>query len=375
MKTRILLLLTLLTLTSLTMKGDLITFQNGSFESGLSNWVTNNSSIVNNPFPGVIIPSDGTNCVEFGLGDVAGSVLSQSFFLSDGTGYILSFDVLAQGDAGNVGILRVNVSSSNTVLFSQMFTNPAQTGPPFSFTSRTNTFSVPVGITNVTISFADFSPNGGSAVDPVLDNVRIGFANPAPLVTSQPQSKTVAVGATVNFSVGASGSQPLRYQWRFGNVELVGKTNSTLIISNVQPSDGGNYSVLITNTISSVTSSNALLTVLASVVITSSPQGQSIRVGSNVTFSVSAAGDGPLSYQWKFNGSTNIGGATNSTFTINNVQLTNAGTYSVVVSNSVSSATSSNAPLFVITPAGTANLQNGSFESGLANWSTTHSLE
>src|ERR1044071_892620 len=83
-----------------------------------------------------------------------------------------------------------------------------------------------------------------------------------PSITSQPQSLTVNAGATATFSVTATGTGPLNYQWRKGTNAIGGATGSAYTILNVQSSDAGNYSVIVSNAISSVTSSNALLTVL-----------------------------------------------------------------------------------------------------------------
>ncbi|MFL5754007.1 MAG: PQQ-dependent sugar dehydrogenase [Bacteroidia bacterium] len=81
-------------------------------------------------------------------------------------------------------------------------------------------------------------------------------------------------------------------------------------------------------------------------VITSQPASQSITQGQPVTFSVSSSGATPLNYQWKKNGSA-ISGATSSIYSINSVQQSDAGQYSVVVSNNYGTATSSNATLTV----------------------------
>jgi uncharacterized lipoprotein YddW (UPF0748 family) len=83
--------------------------------------------------------------------------------------------------------------------------------------------------------------------------------------------------------------------------------------------------------------------------ITAHPQSRTVRVGSNVVFSVSATGAGPLSYQWRFN-ETNLPGATSTVYVRANVTTNHAGIYSVVVSNAGGSVASSNATLTVVWP-------------------------
>ena len=83
--------------------------------------------------------------------------------------------------------------------------------------------------------------------------------------------------------------------------------------------------------------------------ITAQPQGQTVNAGASVTFTVTAAGTAPLSYQWQKDG-LNISSATNASYTITNVNSAHAGTYTVVVSNSAGSMTSTAALLTVITP-------------------------
>ncbi len=92
-------------------------------------------------------------------------------------------------------------------------------------------------------------------------------------------------------------------------------------------------------------------------VITTQPRNQVITAGGSLQFSVGAAGNIPLSYQWRFNGTNLIDGGTISgtaaaILLIINAQPANAGTYSVVVSNSLGTATSTNATLQVLDPNG-----------------------
>lgn len=86
-------------------------------------------------------------------------------------------------------------------------------------------------------------------------------------ITTQPTSQGVAIGGTAMFRVVAAGTAPLSYQWRLNGVNLAnstfvsGATSDTLTLSNVQPGQAGNYSVVVSNLRGSVTSGNAALQV------------------------------------------------------------------------------------------------------------------
>ncbi len=94
-------------------------------------------------------------------------------------------------------------------------------------------------------------------------------------------------------------------------------------------------------------------------VILAQPQSQTVPVGANAALSVTAGGTPPLSYQWLFN-SKNIGGATASSLVLTDVQFTNAGVYSVIISNSVGAVTSSAAVLTVTYPPALVQAANAS---------------
>jgi len=169
-------------------------------------------------------------------------------------------------------------------------------------------------------------------------------------ITSQPTNETVLGGNSATFAVSATGSQPIKYQWNINGTNIFGATNSTLTLVSVQPTNAGNYTVTVANPSGTLTSSNAMLTVLTSPpVITSQPLNQTNIVGTTATFSVTATGGAPLQYQWIF-GLFNINGATNATLILTNVQLAQAGNYSVQVSNSYGSTNSVPAVLAVTLP-------------------------
>ena len=168
------------------------------------------------------------------------------------------------------------------------------------------------------------------------------------MITSQPVKKTTAIGGTTKFSVTATGTAPLSYQWRKNGVNITGATSSDYFIPPAVPEDNGSlFSVVVSNVAGSVTSVDAKLTVKLPPTITSQPANKTVKVGRTPTFSVTATGYKPLSYQWRKNG-TNIAGATDSSYTTPPVTKADSGSlFSVVVSNSVGSVTSNNALLTV----------------------------
>jgi Concanavalin A-like lectin/glucanases superfamily/Divergent InlB B-repeat domain/Fn3 associated/Immunoglobulin domain len=85
---------------------------------------------------------------------------------------------------------------------------------------------------------------------------------PVPVsIVSQPTNQTVQERATATFNVGAAGSQPLSYQWSFGGTNIAAATQSVLTLYDVQLNQAGNYSVVVSNAVGFLASSNATLTV------------------------------------------------------------------------------------------------------------------
>jgi DNA/RNA endonuclease G (NUC1) len=178
-----------------------------------------------------------------------------------------------------------------------------------------------------------------------------------PSISTQPASQSTPAGTAVTFTVAAAGSPTLSYQWRQGTTNLVnsthisGVTAPVLTINNPQAADALSYNVVVTNTVSSVTSDSVLLTVTpAAPTITGQPLAQTVAPAGTAVFTVTAAGTEPFTYQWAKGGVPISGNAsaTTATLTLTNVQLADAASYSVTVSNGVgASATSNNAALTV----------------------------
>ncbi len=168
----------------------------------------------------------------------------------------------------------------------------------------------------------------------------------SPVITGQPMSQTVVINSNAAFRVVATGNQPLLYQWSRDGVILTGATTSTLPRNNVQWADRGTYRVVVSNAFGTVTSSPAVLTVVSPPWITAQPRDTTVLLGENASFSVTANGPTPLSYQWMFEGA-DIADATTTRLTLSQVVLSQAGGYSVRVANPHGAITSAVATLTV----------------------------
>ena len=195
----------------------------------------------------------------------------------------------------------------------------------------------------IAASYGDDPANWEAAV-PTPGGNYVGGQTPA--IVFQPQSLTTILGSNVVLNVVAAGTAPLSYVWRHNGENIPGATNWTLLLTNIQVSQAGTYSVFVFNGAGSALSANATLTVLLPAAFTLHPQSQLVLPGTNVTLTALAVGNGTLHYQWRFEG-TDIPGATNSSYSFVNASLDQHGQYSVRVTDDISNATSSNAFIFL----------------------------
>lgn len=183
------------------------------------------------------------------------------------------------------------------------------------------------------------------------DMVNLSVTDMGPVMSTQPVSRTVAAGSNVTFTVASpGGTDPRTYTWMFNGGPIEGATNTSLVITNAQVNNNGDYSVKIVNSIGEVTSSNAVLTVTNTpVVFITQPASRMVGAGSNVTFSATAFGDATVTYQWYINGNL-IDGATSNTFVWINAQTNDTGTnFSVTIANDTSGPLSSSNAILTVT--------------------------
>jgi alpha-tubulin suppressor-like RCC1 family protein len=234
---------------------------------------------------------------------------------------------------------------------STTFTSSFSGSPPLLVQWRHDGVPIP-NATNASYTISSVQTNHAGNYSLYLSNM-IGTAqstnalltvNVPAFIAQQPVSHEVPVGGTATFTVAAGGSAPLVYQWQRSSTNIPGAVNPSYVISPVTTNHSGNYRVIVSNAFGVVTSIVATLTALPIPVITSQPRSQSVLAGGSVTFNVSA--DNALGYQWRTN-NTNIAGATQPSYRINNVQTNDAGNFLVVLTNQYGAVTSAVATLAV----------------------------
>lgn len=349
------------------------------------------------------------------------SLYTQSGTASGGTFITTAFDALAIGwrsTATATGATAIEVHSIKVVTNSASYVPPTPAAPIITTQPADVTVTAPApvslsvtatgatsyqwkkdgnDITGATASTFVIDPSSAAdsgsytvvvsnATGSVTSNAATVTVN-APVstvtITTQPVDVTVTAGEPASFTVAATGDAPIIYQWE-KEIEgtftpILGATSATYALASTSPADAGNYRAVVTNPHGSATSSPASLIVNAPVApsIVTPPSSLSISVGAGATFSVTVTGTAPFTYQWLKNG-TEISGATASSYSIASVAESDAGNYSVRVTNAVDSVTSSAATLTVNTvpPTGTLkvdinrNSNNSTFatEPGYQRW-------
>ncbi len=198
---------------------------------------------------------------------------------------------------------------------------------------------------------AQFTVTITDLVSNVTSNAAILTVNGPPSITAQPASQTVNAGQTAAFSVTATGTATLTYQWKKGGAAISGATSASYTTPATASSDNGaQFTVTVTNSFGSVTSNAATLTVNVPPTISTQPASHTVTVGQTATFSVTATGTGTLTYQWKKNG-TAISGATSASYTTPaTVASDNGASFTVTITGTTGNVTSSAATLTVNAP-------------------------
>lgn len=278
--------------------------------------------------------------------NVAGTVTSPDFTVTVNplAAPVLSGPSSTTVDTGNSFWLSAWVNNSSGVTFQWYKDGVAIAGATSSSYSVNSATASDAGA--YTIKATNSAGTTTSAVATVT--VRPAVAPSGVSITTGPI--TASVNESFNLYASSNGTSPLSYQWRKDGVNIVGATSSSYYKSGVTVNDSGTYSVVVTNSVGSATSSGTVVSVTSAQapIITRHPTSVAVYPGSYVSLSVSASGTGQLAYEWKKDG-VSIPGATWSYFTVTSSATTaDAGSYTVVVTGSQGSVTSQPAVVTVM---------------------------
>jgi hypothetical protein len=143
-------------------------------------------------------------------------------------------------------------------------------------------------------------------------------------IVQQPVSRIVSLGGMTNFNVVATAGQPIQYQWRLNGTPVSNGSIATLVLTNVQPTNEGIYTCVVSDGYDTFVTQPATLTIVFKPVWTLQPISQTAAEGGSVTFTVAASGTTPIHFRWRTNGFTFtnaviIATPSNSSLTIHNL--------------------------------------------------------
>lgn len=177
-----------------------------------------------------------------------------------------------------------------------------------------------------------------------ISNTASVTVNPSISITSNPTSSRVCEGTTATFTVNATGTGELAYQWIYNNSVVInnngtytGANSNQLTVSSASKEHEGQYTCIITSSCNEVETYPVTLSVTTNTTITANPLDQTVLVGNSASFNVAASGShNPLTYQWqKYNDATNsyedVPGAESTTYIIGTVSIDDAGRYRCAV--------------------------------------------
>ncbi|MCS5560981.1 MAG: immunoglobulin domain-containing protein, partial [Marinobacter nauticus] len=288
-------------------------------------WLFNNSQIAGATSPALTVANVGSEnegSYQVVISNPAGSVVSEEARLA----VVQPVQILAQPDGavktrGEELNLEVAASGTQPLVY-QWFRDGAKlegaTGAKLAFTS--------VQLPDSGVYHVSVSNEGGEVVSA---EALVTIYDPITIV-QQPDPTRRIQGTTAVFTVNATGSEPLTYQWLFNNQAIPGENQATLTLSNVQPDAEGSYQVVVKNPAGTVASPEAKLSLILPVEITAQPEARELVVGDQLELRVGASGSPVIEYQWFKDGEV-LEGEVAEKLVIESAQVADTGSYHATV--------------------------------------------
>ena len=174
--------------------------------------------------------------------------------LTPGKNYVFTFYTVGWESSQRLIKFFGKTGEGGTLINQNEFGNNVGTRIEYRYTApASGAFTIHASVYIDTNSFHPYAISNREA-DPLVD---VG-----PVITRQPASQTIPVGGDVTFTVGATGSPVLDYQWQLNGEDIPGEKSPTLVLTGVGYDQTGSYTCIVTNEVDDATSTPAVLSVL-----------------------------------------------------------------------------------------------------------------
>ena len=300
----------------------------GGISGSFANLFGSNRVISSDGLSSFVVSTNGTNLV---LSQYANVTPPSLTFLPQGV-------MTAPGGSATLTVGASNPSGDQTLLYQWMFNGALISGATNPQLILPSVVASNSGSYSVTVANSQSFTNSAS--------VTVAVA-PAPVFTNQPSSGTIVAGSSTNLTASAVSMLPVSYQWSCNGTNITGATNPVLSITNAIISQSGTYVLAATNGSGSVSSTPVVLTVVPLAV--TNFLGAALVTGGSTTLTAGVQSSYSVAYQWRLNG-TNVAGATNRSLSLSNVTSAQAGSYSLILSNSAGSIITPSVSVLVASP-------------------------
>jgi hypothetical protein len=263
------------------------------------------------------------------------------------------------------------VNTATTVGYMATFTVAASGSGTLAYQWYENGIAVGTNSSTYTTAATTLTQNGDTITVTITSSFGSVTSNPVTLtvdaaanvaITTQPASQTVVEGQPATLTVVATGSPALNYAWYENGIQVQSGALASYTTPVFTATGNDSFYVVVSNPVSQVQSSTAMVTISAPtpVSITTQPTSQIVAANLPVQLTATVAGSSPYIYQWQFTPSggtatilvSNTQTSSTITYTIPAISSANVGAYTVTVNNAANAPVTSAAASLALAPPG-----------------------